>query len=288
MECKGCYTALVTPFENGKICYSAVKDLIEEQITSGIDGLVPVGTTGESPTLSLSEHKELVKFVVENVNRRCTVIAGTGGNSTSEAVELSQAAKDDGVDATLQVAPYYNKPTQEGLYRHFATIADTVGVPIVLYNIPGRTGINIGMEVIKRLVENGNILAIKEASGSLDFASALLSETNIQVLSGDDSLTLPLIAIGANGVISVASNLIPKSMSELTHSALNGEFNHARSIHLRYYKLFSTLFIETNPIPIKAALAHAKKIREEYRLPLCPMSTENRNKLSTVLAQLNV
>ena len=288
MEISGCYTALITPFENGKICYYAVKDILEEQIACGIDGVVPVGTTGESPTLSLSEHKELVKAVVEIVNKRCTVIAGTGGNSTSEAIELSQSAKEVGVDATLQVAPYYNKPTQEGLYRHFSTIADTVDLPIVLYNIPGRTGIGISMDVIQRLRGNHNVVAIKEASGNIDFVSTILSKSDIRILSGDDSLTLPMIALGARGVVSVASNLIPRSILELTHAALKGDLDLARSVHFKFYELFTTLFIETNPIPIKAAMAISKGIQEEYRLPLCSMSAENRSKLVSVLSKLKV
>lgn len=279
MKLRGCYTALVTPFKNGQVCYSTLKELIEEQIESGIDGLVPVGTTGESPTLTIDEHKKVIQITVETVNNRRSVIAGTGGNSTSEALELTRFAKDAGADATLQVTPYYNKPTQEGVYRHFSKIADDVGLPIVLYNIPGRTGIEIEMETLLRLAKNDQIVAIKEAGGSVDRVSMIKSKSDITILSGDDMLTLPMISVGAEGVISVTSNLMPLEMLKLTHDALSNNLFEAKNRHLRLYELFNILFVETNPIPIKAALAHLGKINEEYRLPLCNMTKENRNLL---------
>ena len=288
MKVSGCYTALVTPFENGKIAYSALSKLVENQISSGIAGLVPAGTTGESPTLSFDEHKKLIKSVIDTVNGRCQVIAGTGGNSTAEALELTKFAKDQGVDATLQVAPYYNKPTQEGLYRHFMTIADNVPLPIVLYNIPGRTGVSISLETIRRLCGNANIVAIKEASGSIDRVSDLVESCDLQILSGDDSMTLPMISVGAQGVISVASNLIPQEIKQLTDFALNENILKARTLHFRYYRLFTALFLETNPIPVKAALAMLGNIQEEYRLPLCTLSDLNRGTLMKVLEETGI
>ena len=285
MKVSGCYTALVTPFENGKIDYGALYELVESQIKSGIDGLVPAGTTGESPTLSFDEHKKLIKTVIDTVSGRCQVIAGTGGNSTDEASELTRFAKDQGADATLQVTPYYNKPTQEGIYRHFMTIADTIALPVVLYNIPSRTGTEIGIDTIERLSKNSNIVAIKEASGSIDRVSCLIDSCDLQVLSGDDTMTLPMISLGAKGVISVASNVIPKEIRQLTHSALDDDVSQARALHFQYHQLFTALFIETNPIPVKAALAILGKIKEEYRLPLCPMSDTNRKRLVNVLEE---
>ena len=288
MRLRGCYTALVTPFENGKIAHSTLIDLVEEQLSANIDGIVPAGTTGESPTLSFDEHKQLLKTVIGAVKGRCQVIAGTGGNSTEEALELTRFAKDEGVDATLQVAPYYNKPTQEGLYRHFSTIADTTGLPMVLYNIPGRTGVDIGIDLIKRLAKNSNIVAVKEASGSVDRVSRLVNCCDLSILSGDDSMTLPMISVGATGVISVASNIIPKEILELTHSSINGEIARAQALHFKVYELLTSLFIETNPIPIKAAMAMLGKIREEYRLPLCTMTDENRVRLASVLKGMGI
>ncbi len=286
MNLRGCYTALVTPFRNSQVCYSTLKELIEEQIQAGIDGLVPVGTTGESPTLTINEHKKVIQTTIETVGNRCTVIAGTGGNSTSEALELTQFAKDAGADATLQVTPYYNKPSQEGLYRHFSKIADGVGLPIVLYNIPGRTGIEIKLETLLDLGKIKCIIAVKEAGGSVDRVSLIKSKSDITVLSGDDMLTLPMISVGAEGVISVASNLIPEEMVTLTHDALSNNFAKARIRHLKLHEIFSVLFVETNPIPIKAALAHLGKINEEYRLPLCCMAKENRDLLIRTINKL--
>ena len=288
MKVRGCYTALVTPFEDGKIAYSTLIDLVEEQIAAGIDGVVPAGTTGESPTLSFDEHKQLLRTVIKTVNGRCQVIAGTGGNSTDEALELTQFARDEGASATLQVVPYYNKPTQEGLYRHFSAIADSVDLPIVLYNIPGRTGVEITIETTKRLSRNSNIIGIKEASGNIDRVSQLINNCDISVLSGDDSLTLPMSSVGAVGVISVIANVIPKAMGELTHAAINDEISKARNLHFMYYPLMSTLFIETNPIPVKATMAILGKIREEYRLPLCAMKDLNRAHLARILKDIEI
>ncbi len=288
MNLNGAYTALITPFNSREVDHALIRDLVNEQLDSGIDGLVPVGTTGESPTLSFDEHKKVIETVVDVVAGRCNVVAGTGGNSTAEALELTRFAKEVGADASLQVTPYYNKPTQEGLYRHFSTIADEVDLPIVLYNIPGRTVVEIQFSTILRLARHENIVAIKEATGNVDNASRILASCDLQVLSGDDSLTLPMMAVGATGVISVASNLIPREIAEMTRLALDGDIVGARSIHFRFYPLFSVLFVETNPIPVKAALAAMGRINEEYRLPLCPLSAENREELVEVLRQTGV
>ena len=288
MEIKGCYTALVTPFKDGDICYSTLTELIEDQIRAGIDGLVPVGTTGESPTLNFQEHKDLIEKVVGVVDKRCKVIAGTGGNSTEEALELTRFASELGADASLQVTPYYNKPSQEGLYQHFSKIADATDLPIVLYNIPGRTGIEIDLNTVKRLAQNSNIVAIKEASPDIERVSQILKDTSLYVLSGDDSKTVPMIALGAHGVISVASNLLPREIMLLTHSALNGDLEKSRSIHYKLYAIFEALFIETNPIPIKTALAMTRKIQEEFRLPLCPISHSNKAKLVDELKKIGI
>ena len=272
IEFSGVYTAMVTPFLDGKIDYDTLAKQIEFQVADGVAGLVPVGTTGESPTLDYEEHMRVIEFTIEKVNGRCQVIAGTGGNSTREAVELTKKAKKLGADATLQVTPYYNKPTQEGLYRHFATVADEAGLPVVLYNVPGRAGVPIALDTVVRLSQNSNIAAIKEAAGSVDRVSEILDTCRIQILSGDDSLTLPMMAVGARGVISVASNLIPKELTEMCTFALENNFNAAKVIHKKYYRLFRDLFIETNPIPVKAAMDFVGTCRQEYRLPLCAMT----------------
>lgn len=285
MTLQGCYTALVTPFDNGQVAFSTLRELVEMQIAGGIDGIVPVGTTGESPTLGFEEHQKVIETVVETVAGRCTVIAGTGANSTAEALELTRHAKDCGADLSLQVTPYYNKPTQEGLYQHFSTVAE-VGLPIVLYNVPGRTAAEIKIETVARLAANANVAAVKEAGGSVDRVSETLACCDITVLSGDDALTFPMMAVGASGVISVASNLDPAGVTRLTHLALDGDYQGARQEHYRLYALFKTLFIETNPIPIKAAMAMVGKIKEEYRLPLVPMADANRDALRDVVRQL--
>lgn len=276
MELEGCYTALVTPFRNGQVDYPALRALIEFQIASGIDGVVPVGTTGESPTLDFDEHRKVIEFAVETVHHRCLVIAGTGANSTAEAIGLTRHAASVGADATLQVTPYYNKPTPEGLYRHFAAVADQCGLPAVLYNVPGRTAREIPVSVIARLAAHTAVVAVKEAGGSVERVSAILDECNLAVLSGDDVLTLPMMAVGAVGVISVASNVIPREVGALVHAALANRWEEARQAHRQLYPFFRDLFVETNPIPVKAALAALGRIAEEYRLPLCEMSTANR------------
>jgi 4-hydroxy-tetrahydrodipicolinate synthase len=287
MYLQGCYTALVTPFESGKVCTTALRDLVEAQVIGGVDGVVPVGTTGESPTLSMAEHNRVVENVVDAVNGRCTVIAGTGANSTAEALELTQHAKDAGADATLQVSPYYNKPTQEGLYRHFTQVAD-VGLPVVLYNVPGRCSVEIAIDTVARLAKHPAIIAVKEAGGDVDRVTKTLTACDIIVISGDDALTLPMMVLGAKGVISVASNVLPAEVTELTHLALAGDFLGARESHFRLYELFETLFIETNPIPVKAAVAAMGLITEEYRLPMCEMTPANLERLLTAMRNLDI
>ncbi len=279
MKLQGCYTAIVTPFRDGKVDYEALKSLLDEQIAKGVSGVVPVGTSGESPTVTVKEHLDVIAFTVEYCKKRIQVIAGTGANSTQEAIELTQEAAKAGADATLQVTPYYNKPTGEGMYRHFSTVAEKTGLPVVLYNVPGRTGKEIPLDVVVRLSRNPLMVAVKEAGGSVERVNAIKNACDITVLSGDDSLALPMMAVGAAGVISVASNIIPAEVSQMVKYALEGNFPAAYAIHKRYYPLFRDLFIESNPIPIKAALADMGRIAEEYRLPLCEMGTENREKL---------
>jgi 4-hydroxy-tetrahydrodipicolinate synthase len=222
---------------------------------------------------------KIIETVMQTVKKRCLVIAGTGANSTSEAMDLTSEAAKMGIDATLQVTPYYNKPSQEGLYRHFSIVADEIGVPVVLYNVPGRSGVPIEVNTVKRLANNPNIVAVKEAGGSVERVSAILDLCDIDVVSGDDALALPMMSVGAKGVISVASNIIPSAVRDLVHSYLNGNLSGALGIHKKYYKLFKAFFIETNPIPIKAAMAEKNIIEEQYRLPLCHMNPKNREKL---------
>lgn len=279
MELAGCFTAIVTPFRGGSVDFPALGALLDEQLAAGIDGIVPVGTTGESPTLDFSEHKKVIEFVAEAVAGRCKIIAGTGGNATREAVDLTRHAASLSVDATLQVTPYYNKPMPEGLYRHFATVADEGGLPVVVYNVPGRTSREVDIPTISRLAEHPGIVAVKEAGGSVDRVSAILDACDIAVLSGDDSLTLPMMVVGAVGVISVASNILPDAVCALVHAALDGRWSEARELHQKLYPLFRDLFVETNPIPVKAGLAMLGKIAEEYRLPLCRIGDEGRETL---------
>lgn len=279
----GVFTALITPFHNGEVDYPALRRLVEQQIAGGVQGIVPVGTTGESPTLTTDEHLRVIAETVAAAAGRCQIIAGTGANSTEEAIHLTREAKAIGVDATLQVTPYYNKPTQEGLYRHFSTVADQVGVPVVVYNVPGRTGVPVAVDTIARLANNPLIAAVKEAGGSVDRVSEILDCCDIPVLSGDDSLTLPMIAVGARGIISVASNLIPAELVVMVSAALNGDFATARKLHARYYRLFRDLFIESNPIPVKTAMARLGMIDGEMRLPLCEMNSANLARLEKTL-----
>ncbi len=285
---RGVYTALVTPFRDGKVDYAALEKVIESQIAGGVAGIVPVGTTGESPTLDYVEHGKVIEFAIKCANKRCQIIAGTGANSTAEAIRLTAEARDMGADATLQVTPYYNKPTPEGMYRHFSTVADKIGLPVVLYNVPGRTGVPIPVEVISRLAKNPLIAAVKEAGGNVDRVSQILDQCDICVLSGDDSLTLPMMSVGAKGVISVASHLIPAQLVEMVKLALAGNFAAAREIHRKYYRLFTDLFIESNPIPVKAALEMAGLGAAEYRLPLCPMSDAHREQLRRTMIECGV
>jgi 4-hydroxy-tetrahydrodipicolinate synthase len=288
MQLQGVYTALVTPFSNGEIDYAKLRELVELQIAGGVDGIVPVGTTGESPTLNCLEHQKLIDVVIKTADKRCTIIAGTGANSTSEAIELTKHAKVAGAEASLQVTPYYNKPTQEGLYRHFSTIADETGMPIVLYNVPGRSGVPIAIDTVARLSKNENIVAVKEAAGSSERVSQILDVCDITVLSGDDALTLPMMSVGAKGVISVASNIIPGVMKEMVDAFAAGNMARALELHLKYYCLFRDEFIATNPIPIKTALAMAGIINEEFRLPLCEISDANRSTLAASLKRCGI
>jgi 4-hydroxy-tetrahydrodipicolinate synthase len=289
MNFQGVYTALVTPFKNDQVDYAVLDKLLEMQLAGNVAGIVPVGTTGESPTLSTKEHLKVIEFVIEKVNSRCQIVAGTGANSTAEAVELTIEAKKMGADATLQVTPYYNKPTQEGLYRHFMTVAEKAELPIVLYNVPGRSGVAIAEDNVARMAKaNPMIQAIKEAAGSVERVSKLLDICDIQVLSGDDALTLPMMSVGAKGIISVASNIIPAEMTQMVNLFLQGNVSEAMELHKKYYGLFRDQFIETNPIPIKAAMAMADLIEESYRLPLCEMSAGNREKLRNTLIKCGI
>ena len=264
----GAFTAMVTPFRNGRLDEARLTDNVEYQIVNEIDGLVPVGTTGESPTLDFPEHERVIELTVDAARGRVPVIAGTGANATTEALELHSFARKVGASAGLSVNPYYNKPTQEGLYRHFMTLADKVELPIVLYNIPGRTGITMSPQTVARLNAHPNIVAIKEATGSLDIASEIMSLCDITVLSGDDSLTLPLMSIGAKGVISVASNLVPSHLKQLTKLALAGNFAEAMTIHHKLFPLTKSLFLDGNPVGIKHAMKVAGRDTGELRLPL--------------------
>ena len=298
---QGLLTAMITPFKDGRVDFDALARNVRFQIDNGVDGLVPVGTTGESPTLSHQEHEDVIKHVVETARaaspagRKIWVVAGTGSNSTEEALSLTRHAQDVGVDAALMVNPYYNKPTQEGLYRHFKTVADAVDLPIVLYNIPGRTGVTMSPQTIARLAIHPNVVGVKEATGSLDMASEIATlcgpgegSNGFTILSGDDSLTLPLMSIGAKGVISVLSNLIPREVAALVAATLEGDYARAREAHLRLFPLFKTMFIETNPIPIKTAMAICGSDSGELRLPLCEPSPEHRQQLSTILERFDL
>lgn len=285
---KGVYTALVTPFKkDGSIDTEALKSLVEFQIKNGIDGLVPCGSTGESATLNYEEHDRVIELVIEYSAGRVPVIAGTGSNSTKEAIEMTRHAKEAGATATLQVVPYYNKPNQEGLYRHFSEIAD-IGLPVVLYNIPGRCGCELDVSTVVRLSKHPNICAIKEASGNIERVSMILDACNITVLSGDDSLILPMMSIGAKGVISVASNIVPKEVSQMVKAALDGNYISATAIHKKYFKLFKVLFIDTNPIPIKAALAMKGMIENTCRSPLCELDENKKKILRNVLESMEI
>ncbi len=288
---RGAYTALITPFtELGTVDYQSLERIVDSQIEAGIDGLVPCGTTGESPTLSHEEHDRVIAQTVKYAAGRVPVIAGTGSNATTEAIRLSQHAEDSGADAVLLVNPYYNKPTQKGLYLHFKAIADSVKIPCILYNIKGRTGVNLETETLVRLAQEcGNIIAVKEASGSLEQMQDAIESTgeDFSVLSGDDNLALELIRRGGDGVISVASNLFPSEMVRMIHAALDGRWEEADRLGAWFSPFFSACFIETNPIPIKTAMARAGWCRESFRLPMCPLeSSEHRAALSSVVDRM--
>jgi 4-hydroxy-tetrahydrodipicolinate synthase len=286
----GSLVAIVTPFRNGKVDERALAELIEWQIANGTSGIVPCGTTGESATLSHDEHNRVIELTVEVVNRRVPVIAGTGSNSTAEAIALTSHAKRAGADGALLITPYYNKPTQEGLYRHYKAVADAVDLPLVLYNIPGRTGVNMLPATIARLSAIGTIVGVKEGSGSVQQASDIvqLCGDRVMVLAGDDALTLPMMAVGAKGVITVTANVMPAEMAALVRSFADGKVDEARRLHFKLSPLFAALFYETNPIPIKEALGMMGKIDPELRLPLCPMAQDAREKLVRVLKDLRL
>ena len=281
----GSLVAIVTPFKNGAVDETAYRELIEFQIANGTHGIVPCGTTGESATLSHEEHERVVALTVEVVNRRVPVIAGTGSNATDEAIAFTAHAKRAGADGALLITPYYNKPTQEGLYQHYAAVARAVDLPLILYNIPGRTSVNMTPATIARIAKLPNVVGIKEGSGSLGQVSEIIHQCgdDLTVLSGDDPLTLPMMALGAKGVITVTANVAPKDMAALVNAALAGNFAGARASHFKLASLFSALFYETNPIPVKEALAMMNKIEPELRLPLTPLSSDNRERLRQVM-----
>ena len=286
----GSFVAIVTPFRKGKIDERALAELIEWQIAKGTYGIVPCGTTGESATLSYEEHNRVIELTVEVVNRRVPVIAGTGSNSTDEAIELTKHAKQARVDGALLITPYYNKPTQEGLYRHYKAVAEAVDLPLVLYNIPGRTGVNMLPATIARLSAIKTIVGVKEGSGSVQQASDVVQMCGdrITVLAGDDALTLPMMAVGAKGVVTVTANVLPTDMANLVRAFADGKIDEARRIHFKLSPLFAALFYETNPIPVKEALGMMGKIDPELRLPLCPMAQDTREKLVRVLKDMGL
>lgn len=288
---QGSMVAMVTPFRDGKVDEAKLRELVEFHVKHGTDGLVPCGTTGESPTLSHAEHKRVVEIVIEAAAGRIPVIAGTGSNSTAEAIDMTVHAATAGADAALLVSPYYNKPTQQGLYEHFRAIAQAApGLPLIVYNIQGRTAVNVETDTLKRLSEIPNIVGVKEASGSLDQMTSvvLACGPDFSVVSGDDSLTLPLMAVGGRGVISVVANILPKEVAEMTHAALDGDWKRARELHWKLFPICRAMFVETNPIPVKEAMAMLGMIRAEWRLPMCPMSDANRERLRKVLVQAGI
>ena len=285
---QGSFVALVTPFRNGKLDEAKVRELVELHASHGTDGIVPCGTTGESPTLSHDEHKRVVEVVIEAARGRLKVVAGTGSNSTAEAIDLTRHAERAGAAGALVVNPYYNKPTQDGLYRHFRAVAETVAIPILVYNIQSRTAVNVETGTLERLVRDvKNVLGVKEASGSLDQMSQVIAACgpDFSVLSGDDNITLPLLAIGGHGVVSVIANILPRETAEMVHAALEGDWKRARDLHYRLFPLARAAFLETNPIPIKEAMAMAGMLEPEFRLPMCRMSDANRERLRAILTQ---
>jgi 4-hydroxy-tetrahydrodipicolinate synthase len=283
---QGSFVALVTPFRNGAIDEAKLRELVEFHVAHGTDGIVPCGTTGESPTLSHDEHHRVVEIAVAAARKRIAIIAGTGSNSTAEAISLTRHAERAGADGALVVNPYYNKPTQQGLYEHFRAVADSTALPILTYNIQGRTAINVETDTMARLARDcRNIVGVKEASGSLDQMSQVILACGpgFTVLSGDDNITLPLLAIGGRGVISVIANIVPRETADMVHAALDGDWKRARELHYKLFPLARAAFLETNPIPIKEAMAMAGMIEPEFRLPMCRMGEANREKLREIL-----
>jgi len=289
---EGVHTAVVTPFRNQELDEGAFRKLIDAQFDGGVAGIVPVGTTGESPTLTHAEHERVVELAIEHSNKRGLVIAGTGSNSTAEAIQLTKSAEKAGADAALLVCPYYNKPSQAGLFAHYKAIADSTALPLILYSIPGRCQIEIGVETTAKLAEAcPNIVAMKEAGGTPERVSQLVEATpdSFEVLSGDDSMTLPFLSVGAIGLISVASNLVPRVMHDLVAAAGSGDFAKASKLHRRYYTLFSALLkLDTNPVVIKTAMAMTGAMEEELRLPLVPLPDSKKQKLRTTLTELGI
>lgn len=288
---KGVFTAIVTPFkEDGSVDEEALRNLVEEQIKAGVAGIVPCGTTGESPTLDYEEHNRVIDIVIDQAKKRCQIIAGTGSNSTKEAIEMTIHAKKSGADASLQVVPYYNKPTQKGLYEHFKKIAEEIDLPMIIYNIQGRTSINLETSTLSELAKLKNVVGVKEASGSLSQIIDVIEKTpkSFSVLSGDDKLTLPLMACGGTGVISVASNVIPKRIVDFVNFGLKNDFVAMREAQLQLNDLFTKLFIETNPIPVKKILALKGKIKSAYRLPLCEPSENTVKVLEELIKKYNI
>jgi len=281
---KGCFTAIVTPFKKGEVDEEVLRRLIQSQLEKGIDGIVPCGTTGESPTLSFEEHKRVIKITVEEVKGKVPVIAGTGSNNTKEAEELTRFAKEVKADAALVITPYYNKPTPKGMEAHYRYLNE-IGIPIIIYNVPSRTGVNIPPTTVAKLSRLPHIVGIKEASGDMDQVSSIVSlcEDDFCVLSGNDSHTLPILSLGGKGVISVVSNIIPEEMTEMVRAYLRGDTEEARQIHYKVYPLCKAMFIETNPLPIKTAMARLGIIEREWRLPLEEMEKTNEEKLEKAL-----
>jgi len=284
----GSMVAIVTPFKNGKIDEGKFREIIDFQIENGTQAIVPCGTTGESATLTHEEHNSVIEIAVKQTKGRVPVIAGTGSNSTDETILLTRHAKETGADAVLLITPYYNKPTQNGLIAHYTKIAESVDIPMVLYNVPGRTAINMEPETVARLSELKNIIALKEASGNLSQISKIISLCNIVILSGDDALTLPILSLGGKGVISVAANIAPKDTAEMVTAFEKGDITKARRLHFKLFPLFKALFIETNPIPVKTAMAMMGRLNGELRLPLVPMKEENKAKLENALIETNI
>jgi len=283
---RGSFVAMVTPFRNGKVDEAKLRELVEFHIAHGTDGLIPCGTTGESPGLTHDEHRRVVEVVIEAARGRIRVVAGTGSNSTAEAIELTKHAERAGAAGALVVNPYYNKPTQEGLYRHFRAVAESVAIPILVYNIQSRTAVNVETDTLARLVRDvASVAGVKEASGSLDQMSQVIAACgpDFSVLSGDDNITLPLLVIGGSGVVSVIANIVPRETADLVHAALDGDWKRARDLHYRLFPLARAAFLETNPIPIKEAMAMAGMLEPEFRLPMCRMSDANREKLRAIL-----